>query len=206
MSTIVLVEPRFEPVTVEEAFLQLRLGDPASDGIESHPFYSMLVRNIRTARQQVELMTNRALVEQTLRGTFASFPCAGRGLQLLRQPVVRVLSVSYYDTSNAVQAVDDAGWYLTDDHLPHLRFVDGWTSPTIYSRGGAVRVDYVAGYAGDGSPVETQEDAAANVPASLKDAVLIGVEILQGAMAPADRDALIAARASLVSGYTIHTV
>jgi uncharacterized phiE125 gp8 family phage protein len=206
LNTIVLIEPLFEPVSVEEAFVQLRLGDPKSEDVAAHPFYSMIQRNIRTAREQVELMTNRALVEQTLRATFTSFPCAGRGLQLLRQPVIRVLSVVYYDASNDVQLVDEGDWYLTDDRLPHLRFVDGWASPSIYTRGGAVRVDYVAGYGGGGSPVTTQEEAAANVPASLKDAVLIGVEILQGAMSPADRQALEAARASLVSGYTIHTV
>lgn len=201
----VVVPPAAEPVSVGDAFLQLRLGDPKSEDLEAHPFYSQIVRNITTARQQVEQMTRRALVQQTLRISYPGFACGGRGLELRRPPLREVLAVQYRDSDNALQTIDADDWFVTDDLVPRLRFVDGWSAPMLFARSDAVRIEYVAGYAPDGSPPSGQEQWAAGVPAALKDAVLIGVELLQGAMSPADRELLEQARENLVCSYRIHS-
>jgi len=204
MNIEVIGPPLFEPVSVGDAFLQLRLGDPKSEDIEAHPFYSQIVRNITTARQQVEQMTRRALVPQTLRISHPGFAC-GCGLELRRPPLREVLSVQYRDEANALQTVEMENWFVTDDLVPRLRFVDSWSAPALFARRDAVRIEYIAGYAPDGSPPADQEQWAAGVPAALKDAVLIGVELLQGAMSPADRELLEQARENLVCSYRIHS-
>jgi uncharacterized phiE125 gp8 family phage protein len=205
MNIEVIGPPLFEPVSVGDAYLQLRLGDPKSEDLEAHPFYSQIVRNITTARLQVEQMTRRALVQQTLRISYPGFTCGGRGLELRRPPLREVLGVQYRDGDNALQTVELEDWFVTDDLVPRLRFVEGWSAPDTFARRDAVSIEYVAGYPPDGSPPADQEDWAAGVPAPLKDAILIGVEILQGAMSPGDRELLEQARENLVCSYRIHS-
>jgi uncharacterized phiE125 gp8 family phage protein len=205
MNIDVIVPPAFEPVSVGEAFIQLRLGDPRSEDLEAHPFYSQIVRNITTARIQVEQMTRRALVQQTLRISYPGFACCSRGFELRRPPLREVLAVQYRDEVNALQTIDLDDWFVTDEMVPRVLFVDGWSVPSTFARADAVRIEYVAGYAPDGSPPADQEQWSAGVPAALKDAVLIGVELLQGAMSPTDRELLEQARENLVCSYRIHS-
>ena len=203
MNITIVTPPPFEPVTLGEVYAHLRLSPDheGSPGEETHPDDAMLARHITTARQEVEQMARRSLVQQTLRLSMAGFPSTVRGsfppartqvpevIRLYRPPVLRVESVSYYDADNALQVVDAASYYVTDERVPELRFTISFAAPTVYSRPDAVRVLYVAGYTPLGSPPTTQDDFVANVPSTLRDAILIGVQLLYDNMLPADATA-----------------
>lgn len=208
MNVIVLAEPAVEPVTAADAFLHLGLGNPQEDDITQHPFYSMVVRNIATARRQVEQMTRRALVTQTVRLVTNSFQrcCGTVGLELARPPIQSVVAVRYYDDQGELQTVENspADYSLSADFVPKLLLGSSVVIPCLARRSDAVQVDYVVGYApaaDDSSPPLI--DLAGNVPQGLKDAILVGVEILRGAMSPDDRKNLETLQENLVTSYRI---
>jgi uncharacterized phiE125 gp8 family phage protein len=215
MNLTVIIEPAFEPVTLADVYQHLRL-DP-DDSPATHPDDSALQRHIVSARKMVELMTRRALVEQTIRLSMGNWPASNtywpmrwspreqvREIRLFRPPVIAVESVSYYDHENSLVALDPADYYLTDEQVPELRFVNTFSAATLYDRPDAVRVRYRAGYLGDGSPVDaTQAEAAANVPEPLKEAVLMGVQLLYDDLSPADRMALENMREATVQPFRV---
>jgi uncharacterized phiE125 gp8 family phage protein len=216
MNVTVTTHPPFEPVTLARVYLHLRLDAEGSP--MSHPDDAMLSRHITTARQHVEQMTRRSLIEQTVRLSMSGFPvtremtafmertdriAAVQTIRLPRPPLLRVQSVSYYDASNVPQTVAEADYYITDEQVPELRFVSSFNAPTTYTRPDAVRVSYLAGYTPEGSPPTTQAEYAATVPAALQDAILLGVQLLYDALAPADREAIERTREALVQPYRI---
>lgn len=211
MNLTVVSPPPFEPVTLEEVYRHLRLTPSGSP--PSHPDDALLSGNISAARAQIEHDAQISLVEQTLRLSARSFPRSENvgwhrhkvvdGLQLTRPPFIRVVSVSYYDADNVLQLVDPSSYYVTDEQVPRLCFVSTFAPPAVYNRQDAVRVIYEAGYAPEGSPPTTQEEYAANIPRQLKDAVLLGVQLLYDDLAPADRTALELAKASLINTCAI---
>lgn len=217
MNVTTIVEPAAEPVTLAQVYLQLRLDYTvdSSPSETSHPMDPVLTGNIRTAREQVERISRRSLIEQTLRLSMPAFPAATacewwptasavpRRIKLIRPPLIRVTSVRYFDAENVLRTIDPADYYVTDDLVPELRFVTGFARPVTYDRPDALRVEYVAGYLGTGSPPTTQAELAANVPQALKDAVLIGVELLQGDAGPDDRVALERLRDALLSPLVV---
>lgn len=206
MNITVITPPLFEPVTLTEVYKQLRLtpDHEGSPGEETHPNDTQLAAMIQTSREHVEAMARRSLVQQTVRLSLRSFPVSYdtwvasysdrralvQTVRLFRPPVIRVEAVRYYDGDNLLQTVDAASYYVTDDAVPELRFISGFSQPTVYDRPDAVRVEYVAGYAPSNSPSSTQADYIGNVPRALRDAILIGVQLLHDDMAPQDREAL----------------
>lgn len=212
MNITVITPPPFEPVTLVEVYAHLRLtpDHAGSPGEETHPDDAMLTRHIASARQAVEHGTRRSLVLQTLRlsiGASAAVQlcCArsARPIRLFRPPIIAVDSVSYFDGDNALQVVGADDYYATDEQVPELRFITGFVAPSMYDRPDALRVEYRAGYAPEGSPPITQQEYAANVPSDLKDAVLLGVQLLYDNLSPADRQATIDAREAIMQPYRI---
>lgn len=211
MNITVITPPPFEPITLQEVYAHLRLDAQGSP--PEHADDAMIERHIATARTQVEQMTRRALIQQTIRLSVGGFPCsAGRDawsgygparIVLHRPPLIRVESVRYFDGDNVAQTVAAADYYVTDDAVPELRFVTGFGVPAVYERGDALRIEYVVGHAPEGSPPTTQAEYAAAVPKPLKDAVLLGVQLLYDHMSPADRHAIVQARESLVQPYRV---
>jgi uncharacterized phiE125 gp8 family phage protein len=210
----VVVQPPFEPVTLSDVYKHLRLDTEGSP--ETHPDDTRLTRHIEAARRHVETMTRRALIEQTLRLSMPMFPFTTdawfistsrntltRRIQLHRPPFVSVTSVQYYDGDNALQTLATSDYYVTDEQVPELRFVSAFSTPTVYDRPDAVRVTYRVGYTPEGSPPTTQEEYAGNVPAGLKDAILIGVQLLYDDLRPEDFKALEMAQESLVQPFRI---
>jgi uncharacterized phiE125 gp8 family phage protein len=196
MNITTIVAPRVLPVTMQEAYDQLRL-DPEGSPPE-HANDALILANLREAVGQAEKDSHRAFVQQTVRLSTAAFGC----IQLLRPPLIRVNSVKYFDGDNALQTVDPADYYVTDDVVPELRFLSGYGSPTVYARPDALRVEYVVGYAPTDSP---EDDAAlrANVPAEIKGAIRLGLQLLYEALSPSDRESLERARRGLLYPYTI---
>lgn len=219
MNIVVVTPPPVEPVTIEEAFVHLRLDDPTED----NPDYAAVQAQIVSAREQCEQITRRAFVQQTLRLTqgparrnrerrgwdwFIGGGCMAWGdIELLRPPFIELVSLGYYDDSNTLQTVDPANYYVTSDLVPKLRFVSGFNTPPIYLRDDAVQVEYVAGYAPkpadpDAAP-PTDIDYRANVPSSIKQAILLGVQLQYDELTPEKRKALEGARDALLSSYRI---
>lgn len=173
MNVTVVVPPPFEPLTMAQAYAHLRL-DPEGSPL-AHPEDALVLEAIAAAREHVEGLLNRTLMQCTLRLSAGGFPghwdpAARRNipaLRLYRPPVLRVSAVQYFDASNVLQTVDAASYYLTDQQVPELRFVTGFNAPAVYDRPDALRVDYVAGYTPEGSPPATQADYVANLPAVL---------------------------------------
>jgi len=193
MNILVITPPPVEPVTLSEVYAHLRL-DPDGSPPE-HPHDAMLRAHIQTAREQAEKDTRRAFVEQRLRLSTAGFPRC-RKVDLLRPPVRSVQSVRYYDTANTLQTVDAASYFLTEDVVPQLQFLDSFAPPATYpSRGDALRIEYTAGYEPEGSPAE---DYVANIPQAIKQAILLGVELLYGELSPDRRADLQRSREALL--------
>lgn len=214
MNITIITQPPFEPVTLNDVYTSLRL-DPEGSPM-SHPQDDMLTRYITTARQQVELMARRCLIRQTLRMSMSGWPVDRdtwvqswnrdhlvRKISLYRAPVIQVNSVRYYDADNVLQTISAADYYFTDEQVPQLMFASTFITPTVYNRPDAIRIEYVCGYDPEGSPPSTQIDFAANVPSSLKDAIILGVQMLYDDMAPADREATIRAQDALIRPFKL---
>lgn len=217
MNLTTIHEPPFEPVTLADVYRVLKI-DPEGSPPE-HPLDADFARNITSARRNVEKITRRSLIRQTLRLSAADFPVPqwagawerryGRavlpvgGVKLHRPPVIAVQSVEYFDASNVLQTVDAASYYVTDDEVPEVRFVSTFIAPAVYDRPDALRLTYVAGYLGAGSPPSSQEEYAEHVPSELKDAILVGVQMLQTSTSAQDYELLQRMQAALVSGYVV---
>ena len=137
-----------------------------------------------------------------------------RGVELLRPPLISVASVKYFDGANALQTVDPAAYYFTDDAVPRLRFVNGYSFPATYDRDDVMRVEYVAGYP-PGPPAEdydaTDPDAvplhlAANVPQSVRSAILIQCRLLHEKLDPQEAAQQQAACEALLSSLRVYTL
>lgn len=146
MSIKVITAPTFEPVSLAEARLHLRIADDqtAED--------AMIASLIVAARIEAEHRTGYALATQTLEIALEAWPADG-DIELPRPPFVSVTSVKYTDADGNEQTVDP-GDYTVDSHLSPawLLRAYGVEWPTARKQANAVRVRYVAGYAQGACP------------------------------------------------------
>lgn len=160
MAIRLITEPAFEPVTLEEAKLHLRV-DHTEDDL-------LISEYIKASRMFVEKFTARALVAQTWELVIDSFPSSE--IQLPLPPLQSVESIKYDDSAGVeqtlgttqyeVDTVSEPGWVVP--------VITGWPSGT-FNGINAVRIRFVAGYASANSPpIDT-------VPSSLKSAILLQV-------------------------------
>ena len=147
----------YEPLSLPEAKVHLRI-----DGSDSDTYVTGL---IVAARQHVENVTRRRLVQQTWDYTLAEFPTGDIFLPI--QPVSSVTSVSYVDGAGATQAFTT--FSLINDG-PRSRVVADYNVswPTIRVHGNAVTVRFVCGY---DPTTDSPVDYRGNVPADLKEAM-----------------------------------
>jgi uncharacterized phiE125 gp8 family phage protein len=198
MNSIVISQPPVEPVSLQDVYSFLRLdpeGSPAS-----HPDDSMLESFITTAREEAEKLTRRAFVTQQLLQVGFDFP-ADRRVRLLRPPIQAVLSVAYYDAANALQTVNEANYFVTDEEPPCLQFVDTFALPQTYACRDALRIEVTAGYAPAGEGEDT--DHLANIPKSIKTAILLGVQLLYDKLTPKEREDIERARNALLFPHKV---
>lgn len=224
---IVVTQPPFEPVTVAEAYQHLRW-DTEFEGsplVEVYPLQALVERNIASARAYVEQFTRRCLVQQTLKIVLPGFPFSRRlfssrwggedtfitrpgSLELLRPPFQSLVSVQYLDKDEVLQTLDPSHYYVDSESslVAALHFRDTFdTDIATDEREDAVRITWVAGYAPDGSPATTQADFAANIPAGLKDAILLQLQLQVDRFDAKERTDIERARDHLLSSYTIRT-
>lgn len=170
----ITVHPTIEPVTVQEMQVHLRL-----DGDEDNEF---LIPAIEEARQEIEDLTNLALITQTWQLTIDRWPTgaepwwdgvrqghidniagANRDLDIPRFPLQSITSVTTFDEAGNSSAITVADTFDIDiQQTPgRLTLKSGATWPTALRANNAIEVVYVSGYG----------DAAVDVPAPLKRAI-----------------------------------
>ena len=145
------VAPVAEPVTTAEAKLHLRVDHGDEDA-----YIDTLVA---TARQHIELVTRRAMVDTTFTLKMDAFPTE---IRPPRSPLSSVSSITYVDTNGDTQTLSASVYSVDTDTEPgriSLAFNQSW--PDIREQNNAVVVTFVAGYGA----------AATNVPAALRETV-----------------------------------
>ncbi|PKM30226.1 MAG: hypothetical protein CVV07_07360 [Gammaproteobacteria bacterium HGW-Gammaproteobacteria-11] len=139
-----VADPQVEPITLPEAKAQCHVRHTQAD--------DRLVRLIKSAREQAESRTRRALITQEWRQV--QTPCAHESIPLQRWPVQEVLSV----TVAGVPLVEEQYVAIAGDEACVEPTGNGWPA-------GEVVVHYQAGYG----------DAPGDVPASLVDWMLVQI-------------------------------
>lgn len=163
MAIRLITPPAAEPVTLAEAKAHLRV-----DGTDDDALIASL---IEASRIYCEQFTARAFITQTWEYVVDAFPT--REIMLPLPPLQSVTSVKYDDGSGVettlgtdqyeVDNVSQPGWVVP--------VTTGWPT-SVWDGVNSVRIRFVAGYdPGTDSPV----DLAANVPQSLKAAILLHV-------------------------------
>lgn len=144
-----MTPPASEPVTRAELVAQLRLNN--TTGIEAE-----LDRAIVAARELFERQTGRAVLPTVFRQY-----CDTWQIELQAGPVSALGTVSYYDTSDAIQTL--GGFELDNATIPANVYLTSLNYPALSARvRRPVRVEFTAGWSN-----------AAAVPASVKLAILL---------------------------------
>lgn len=148
--------PTVEPVSLIEAELHLRVDMSAHD--------TYIGTLITAAREVVERISGRALIDQTWDMVLDAFPC-GDTLELPRPPLKSVTSITYIDAEGVSHTLSASDYQVDTYSEPGRIVLKGgatWPSTTLQAAAGVI-VRYVAGYGAE----------ATAVPAHLKQAILL---------------------------------
>lgn len=166
---IVIDEPLFEPITLDEAKMATRVY-----GSEEN---NLLRIYISAARRQLESATGRTFRQKTLEWSLDCWPCA-RHIELPRAtPLISISSVKYTD-SEGTETTWDSGDYIADTTSNPGRLVLGYnkTWPSfIAAPANAVKIRYKAGVA---NTYPLDEDSQTDIQADAKTAMLLMVGTL----------------------------
>ena len=146
--------PTVEPLTTDEAKLQLRITDTTDD--------TAIARRIKAARAQAEQYLMRGLITQTWK--YAQDAFSDEMLLPMAAPLASVTSVKYYDASGVQQTLATT-YYLVDtlSEVGRVCLAPLQSWPSVQAdRPLAVEIIYVLGYA-----------TAALVPPDIVDAVCL---------------------------------
>lgn len=147
-------DPTTEPVTLDELKANARIDTADAD--------TRLSTLIEVARDNVERITERALLTQTWERRLDRFPPTPVGIGLERPPLQSVTSVKYIDSDGVEQTLDPSKYTVNSFREPGAVYPSyGETWPQTRDEPDAVRVVYVAGWT-----------EAAKVPASIREAIL----------------------------------
>ena len=142
MALTTITAPAYEPVTLEEAKLWLRV-DTDDDSQDA-----MILLLIIAMREYAEGLTGRALVQRTLEYRIDEFPDGP--IELPMPPLRSVTSIQYVD-SDGTQSLDASPTAWQVDTVSEPGRVAPLTSAswpaTLEDELGAIRIRYVAGYA-----------------------------------------------------------
>lgn len=218
LNLVTVVEPPVEPVGVEKVHELLRLD--AFGSPPQHPLDPMIRNMIRTSREWVENYTKRALVRQTVMLVLPKFPryrvrmgsawedeyeSRSGGFELPRPPYLSMISIVYYDENNLLQTLPSSSYIVSDGAMiPEVRAAEPQDWPFTYARRDAVRATYEVGYPPVGSPDESA-DLVLSIPESIKQAILIGVQLQYDDMTPETRTAMENLRVSLLGSYRVYS-
>jgi uncharacterized phiE125 gp8 family phage protein len=117
---------------------------------------------IKAATEAVQIRTGRQLINATFRASWRNWPRESK-FRLIREPLVSVSHVKYYDDTETLQTLSSSLYYVDSDSTPPcVEMKPGAAIPSLYyERPGLIQVTFVAGYGSD----------ATDVPAPLKHAI-----------------------------------
>lgn len=156
-STTLVTAPTAEPVSLTEAKLHLKVEHVADD--------TLITSLIEAARHQIEAVTGRAIMTQTLDLRLDRFP---RGeIRLVKPPVSAIALFTYVDTDGTTRTMASADYRADLPSGPlaqpgRIEPVYGGAWPSTRDVSNAVRVQLTCGYG-----------SAALVPAPLKAAMFL---------------------------------
>lgn len=168
MALRLITAPAVEPISLAEAKAHLRVDHTDED--------AMIATYIHAATSFVDGengFLGRALVTQTWELVVDAFPT--NEIKIPLPPLQEIVSVIYDDSVGDAQTFADTSYYVDDVSEPGwvIPVTSGW--PSTIDAINAVRIRFIAGYPpGTDSPV----DLAANVPGSIKAALLLHVGAL----------------------------
>jgi len=148
------LDPVAEPVTLDEVKANTRVDTADAD--------TRLATLIEVARDNVERITERALLTQTWERRLDCFPRAPAGICLERPPLQSVTSLTYIDPDGVEQTLDPSKYTVNTFDEPgrvYPAFGEVW--PETRDEPDAVRVVYVAGWT-----------EAAKVPGSIRESII----------------------------------
>lgn len=139
--TLTLVTaPSAEPLDATEAKLHSHIDHSPEDATITHL--------INCARVYVETITGRALVTQTWKAFYDSWPQSGTILHLPKGPIQSITHVKYYDTTESPTTWSASNYILDGDSNPprlSLAYNASWPSATLRPIRG-VEVQFICGY------------------------------------------------------------
>lgn len=146
MAIKLITAPTADPVTVADVRAHCRIDETAED--------SLIAIYIAAARQLCEETIGRVLMPQTWEQTLDAFP-TGQDIKLLRTPVASIESIVYVDANGTEQTLSESGYVFDNVTDPGwLLPADGLDWPATDDVINAVRIRFVAGYAGASSVPE----------------------------------------------------
>jgi uncharacterized phiE125 gp8 family phage protein len=162
--------PALEPVDLDQAKVQCRLD------LEETAEDAYITALITAAREWVEEWTHRALIEQTWIAGYECWPCDGV-FQLARPPHMTVESIKYRDINDTEQTINSSNYIVEANSLPaEVKLKCAYQRPTLSKdRLNPITITFTAGYG----------DAAADVPAKIRQALLMMVHHMYDNRLPA---------------------
>lgn len=183
MRSVTTAKDGVMPVSLDDAKIALDMLD--SD------FDLDITRTLEAAVEYCETVVDRSLrVSHTVRQDYAGWPVGE--VRLIRQPVIAISSVTYFDGDGAEQTVAANNFRLLEsDAAKALEWDDDFTCPTLDNRSDAVRITYTAGYS-----------TIANVPDQAKQAIILTLRLLWGRLEERDAKATKMARDSILGSLS----
>lgn len=148
--------PAVEPISTTEAKSHLRVDISDDD--------TLIDSLVKAARERVETITRRALINQTWQFVMDKFPGEDE-IELPLPPLSSVTSVVYTDADDSDATFSSASYWVDTDREPgriKLKSGQSWPSTTLKTAAG-VTITFVAGYGAAGS----------SVPQSIRQAILL---------------------------------
>jgi uncharacterized phiE125 gp8 family phage protein len=185
MRTKVITPVAVEPVTLQEANLQLRIITDIADATVQ-PSDPLVTIAITASREHAEHYTGRSFAPVTLEGALDCFPAGD--IVLPTSPVTTIDSITYSDTAGATQTLSSSLYVLDTYGLSRcIKLTYGASWPPTRAMPNAVRIQFKAGL------------AAASLSKAVKQALLIGIELEWDKLTPEDREAYEKARDALLN-------
>lgn len=144
LTPVRIAAPQQAPITLDQAKQHLRILHDDED-----EYIADLIEAATDYLDGYSGVLGKALITQTWRQDYPAFYSCDTGslLRLPLGPVQSITSVAYYDPANSLQTLSASVYELLNDGLgPYVALIAGQSWPAIYSRAGAVRVTWIAGY------------------------------------------------------------